>query len=120
MENEELKRALFGRSKPSNDMELLLDIVCRTTRLTKDRVLSVSRDREGTIARFVFSHIAHRDLHLTSREIAPMINRDGSSVRHGVYEMDYRLHLGMQPETKIYKEVKNVFEQERQDDIEVD
>jgi chromosomal replication initiation ATPase DnaA len=119
-ENNMLRNEISGRKVSELPIEKVIDAVCSVMRLTRAEVLSPIRKSEYAIARFIISNIGARKLHMDSASIGRHINRDGSSVRHGTYEIDNRLALNMNPETRIYKEVLDVLFKERQADIEHD
>ena len=58
--------------------------VCRGYAVTQEEVLGPTRRRRVTVPRWVAWRVMHRELSMSSKDIAAMFNRDHTTVLHGL------------------------------------
>jgi len=107
-----LKIQLINPATPPNaNRELLaiLKAVSEVSMVTPGDITGPERKRPISIVRFCFMYIA-KDYGFTHAAIGRFVNRDHSTVIHGVKCYQNYLELGYKYETRIYKEAKNILE----------
>jgi chromosomal replication initiation ATPase DnaA len=107
-----LKVQLINPATPPNanrEMLAILRAVSEVSMVTPGDIIGPERKRPISIVRFCFMYIA-KDYGFTHAAIGRFVNRDHSTVIHGVKCYENYLELGYKYETRIYEEAKEILE----------
>lgn len=107
-----LKIQLINPATPPNANKELLAIlkaVSEVSMVTPGDLTGAERKRSISVVRFCFMYIA-KEYEFTHAAIGRFVNRDHSTVIHGVNNYESWLELGYKYETRIYKDAKNILE----------
>jgi chromosomal replication initiation ATPase DnaA len=107
-----LKIQLINPATPPNaNRELLaiLKAVSEVSMVTPGDLVGPERKRSISVVRFCFMYIA-KEYEFTHAAIGRFVNRDHSTVIHGVNNYESWLELGYKYETRIYNEAKEILE----------
>ena len=111
-EVQKLKIQLINPATPPNANKELLAIlkaVSEVSMVTLGDLVGPERKRSISVVRFCFMYIA-KEYEFTHAEIGRFINRDHSTVIHGVKNYESWLELKYKYETRIYKDAKKILE----------
>ena len=114
LENEvqKLKIQLINPATPPNANKELLAIlkaVSEVSMITPGDLVGPERKRSISVVRFCFMYIA-KEYEFTHASIGRFVNRDHSTVIHGVKNYDSWIELKYKYETRIYKDAKEILE----------
>ena len=107
-----LKIQLINPATPPNANKELLAIlkaVSEVSMVTPGDLVGPERKRSISVVRFCFMYIA-KEYEFTHSVIGRFVNRDHSTVIHGVKNYESWLELGYKYETRIYKDAKEILE----------
>lgn len=116
IEENKLMRRLLGMP-PASDIETLKDTISLVTRISWDTIISRSREGELPLARSLFAHIGSLRFGIHPMTLARAINRDRTTIYHGMEAVSDKLHIKSPLETGMYKQINtildNVYNQRR-------
>lgn len=116
IEENKLMRRLLGMP-PASDIETLKDTISLVTRISWDTIISRSREGELPLARSLFAHIGSLRFGIHPMTLARAINRDRTTIYHGMDAVSDKLHIKSPLETGMYKQINtildNVYNQRR-------
>ena len=107
-----LKIQLINPATPPNanrELIAILQAVSEVSMITPGDITGPERKRSISIVRFCFMYIA-KEYGFTHSVIGRFVNRDHSTVIHGVNNYESWLELGYKYETRIYKDAKEILE----------
>ena len=107
-----LKIQLINPATPPNANKELLSIlkaVSEASMVTMGDLVGTERKRSISVVRFCFMYIA-KEYGFTHSVIGRFVNRDHSTVIHGVNNYESWIELGYKYETRIYKDAKEILE----------
>jgi len=107
-----LKIQLINPATPPNanrEMLAILRAVSEVSMVTTGDITGPERKRPISIVRFCVMFIA-KEYGFTHAVIARFLNRDHSTVIHGVKTYQHYIELGYKYEKRIYEEAKNILE----------
>jgi chromosomal replication initiation ATPase DnaA len=107
-----LKIQLINPATPPNANKELLSILkalSEVSMVTPGDITGPERKRPISIVRFCFMHIA-KEYGFTHSAIGRFVNRDHSTVIHGVNNFQSWIELGYKYETRIYNDAKKILE----------
>jgi chromosomal replication initiation ATPase DnaA len=107
-----LKIQLINPATPPNanrEMLAILRAVSEVSMVTPGDITGPERKRPISIVRFCFMYIA-KEYEFTHAAIGRFVNRDHSTVIHGVNNYESWLELGYKYETRIYEDAKKILE----------
>tara|TARA_R110000868_G_scaffold96871_1_gene266472 strand:- start:157 stop:588 length:432 start_codon:yes stop_codon:yes gene_type:complete len=111
-EVQKLKIQLINPATPPNANKELLAIlkaVSEVSMVTPGDLTGPERKRSISVVRFCFMYIA-KEYEFTHAAIGRFVNRDHSTVIHGVKNYDSWIELKYKYETRIYKDAKKILE----------
>jgi chromosomal replication initiation ATPase DnaA len=107
-----LKIQLINPATPPNanrEMLAILRAVSEVSIVTPGDITGPERKRSISVVRFCFMYIA-KEYEFTYAAIGRFVNRDHSTVIHGVNNYESWLELGYKYETRIHNEAKEILE----------
>ncbi len=111
-EIQKLKIQLINPTTPPNanrELVAILKAVSEVSMVTPGDITGPERKRSISVVRFCFMYIA-KEYDFTHAAIGRFVNRDHSTVIHGVKNYESWLELGYKYETRIYNDAKKILE----------
>lgn len=116
IEENKLMRRLLGM-QPTNDVEILKDTVSLVTRISWEKIISRSRQGELPLARNLFAYVGFIRFGIHPSTLSKEIDRDRTTIYHGVEAISDRLHVKSPLETNLVQQINtildNVYNQRR-------
>lgn len=109
LEENKLMRRLLG-IPPASEIEILKDSVSLATGISWDRIVSKSREGELPLARSLFAHIGSIRFGIHPMTLARAINRDRTTIYHGMDAISDKLHIKSPLETGMYKQINTILD----------
>jgi chromosomal replication initiation ATPase DnaA len=109
LEENKAMRRLLGMP-PASEIETLKDAVSLATGISWDTITSKSREGELPLARSLFAHIGSLRFGIHPMTLARAINRDRTTIYHGMDAVSDKLHIKSPLETGMYKQINTILD----------
>lgn len=109
IEENKAMRRLLGMP-PASEIETLKDAVSLATGIDWDTITSRSREGELPLARSLFAHIGSIRFGIHPMTLARAINRDRTTIYHGMEAVSDKLHIKSPLETGMYKQINTILD----------
>lgn len=109
IEENQTMRRLLGMPHASN-VEILKDAVSLATGISWGTITSRSREGELPLARSLFAHIGSIRFGIHPMTLARAINRDRTTIYHGMEAVSDKLHIKSPLETGMYKQINTILD----------
>ena len=109
IEENKLMRRLLG-VPPASDIETLNDTISLAIGIGWDTIVSRSREGELPLARSLFSYVGAIRFGMHPTTLAEAINRDRTTVYHGVESVSDKLHVKSPLETNLLKQINTILD----------